>query len=187
MKVVSMDTGYVLKFKRRREGKTDYKFRYHILLSKKPRLVVRKTNKRIIAQIIEYNPEGDRTLVYFSSDMLKDIGIDVYPKNRMAAYLTGYVIGMIAKEKSITDLVLDIGLHKHHPKGRIYSVLKGVLEHDLNIPHGESILPDDDLIFKIGKRDYSKDKDKFFKKIDDNKDIILGKKKSGMKTKKAKK
>ena len=176
-----MDTGYVLKFKRRREGKTDYKFRYHMLLSKKPRLVVRRTNKRIIAQVIEYNPEGDKTLVYFASDNLKGIGIEVYPKNRMAAYLTGYVIGMLAKEKGIKDMVLDIGLHKHHPKGRLYSVLKGVLEHGINVPHGEGILPDDDLVFKAGNNDYSKDRDKFLKIINDKKAELLKGSKSGKK------
>ena len=183
-----MNSRYILKFKRRRNGKTDYKFRYHILLSKKPRLVVRKTNTRIIVQVVEYTPEGDKTLIYYSSDMLnKNLGINTAAKNRMASYLTGYIIGKLSKEKKIKDMVLDIGLHKHHPKGRIYSVLKGVLDQGIEIPHSDKILPDIKLLGSINGKDYSKDLEKYKKIIDENKDgFYKNKKENKTKTKKVK-
>ncbi|MBT3583115.1 50S ribosomal protein L18, partial [Candidatus Woesearchaeota archaeon] len=42
---------YTVKFRRRRAGKTNYHNRLALLLSRKPRLVIRKTNKYIICQI----------------------------------------------------------------------------------------------------------------------------------------
>ena len=44
----------VVPFKRKREGKTDYKKRLKLLSSSKPRLVIRKSLKNMTVQIIEY-------------------------------------------------------------------------------------------------------------------------------------
>ena len=46
-------------FRRKREGRTDYKKRLAMLKSGKARLVVRKTLKNIYAQIIKYDAKGD--------------------------------------------------------------------------------------------------------------------------------
>ena len=54
---------YRVPFRRRREGKTDYRKRLKLLLSRKPRLVVRKSLNNIIAQIVEYDEKGDRVVV----------------------------------------------------------------------------------------------------------------------------
>jgi len=43
--------GYVMKFRRRREGKTDYRKRLALVKSGKPILTVRRTNTQIIAHI----------------------------------------------------------------------------------------------------------------------------------------
>ena len=44
-----------IKFRRKREGKTDYRKRLKLLLGGKPRLVVRKSLKNITAQIAVYS------------------------------------------------------------------------------------------------------------------------------------
>ena len=160
-----MDSRYILKFRRRREGKTNYKHRYRLLLSGKPRLIVRLTNKRIIVQIAEYSKDGDRTIAYFSSDKLSDICIKNNYKNRFSAYLSGYIIGKAVSGK-VKEAVLDIGLHKHHPKGKIYSVLKGAVDAGLNIPHNDSILPDMNMITNTNGKDISKNLEDCIKKID---------------------
>ena len=41
-----------IEFRRKREGKTDYKRRLRLLLSNKPRLVIRVSLKNIIIQIL---------------------------------------------------------------------------------------------------------------------------------------
>ena len=58
-------------FKRRLEGKTNYRKRLRLLLSRKPRLVVRKSLKHVRAQIIEFDPVGDKTIVSASTEELK--------------------------------------------------------------------------------------------------------------------
>jgi large subunit ribosomal protein L18 len=54
---------YKVPLKRRRMGVTNYRKRRKLIMSKLPRLVVRKTNKHIIAQIVVARPQGDETLV----------------------------------------------------------------------------------------------------------------------------
>ena len=63
-----------IKYRRKLQGKTNYKKRLRLLLSKKPRLVVRKSLKNIIAQIIEYHPSGDKLLFSASSKELEKMG-----------------------------------------------------------------------------------------------------------------
>ncbi len=172
-----MKTGYLIKFRRRREGKTDYKHRYKLLLSRKPRLVIRKTNTRVITHIVDYNREGDRTLFYASSEQLRALGWKHSCKSIPASYLIGYLIGLEAKEKGIKELVLDIGLCKHHKKGRIYAALKGVLDAGISVPHNEEILPPEDRI--KGKHiKLEKDFEILKKKIEESKST----KKAGTKT-----
>lgn len=71
-----MATGprYFVSFRRRREGKTNYYSRLKLLLSGKPRMVVRKTNRHIICQLVEAKMEGDRTLVAANSSELVKYG-----------------------------------------------------------------------------------------------------------------
>ncbi|MEM2029232.1 MAG: 50S ribosomal protein L18, partial [Candidatus Bathyarchaeia archaeon] len=50
---------YSVPFRRRKEGKTDYRLRKKLILSGLPRLVVRKTNRNIIAQLVRATVIGD--------------------------------------------------------------------------------------------------------------------------------
>ena len=65
---------YKVPLRRRREGKTNYRKRLKLLLSGRPRLVVRVTNNRVIAQIVEYDPKGDKVVVGVDSSMLREYG-----------------------------------------------------------------------------------------------------------------
>jgi len=85
--------------RRRKEAKTDYKARLNLLKSNKPRLVIRKTNRYIIAQIVESNLAQDKVIADFSSQDLLEKG---WPKEKagslkslQAAYLTGF--GLVKK------------------------------------------------------------------------------------------
>ncbi len=49
-------------FRRKREGKTDYRLRIKLLLSNKPRLVVRRSLKNINVQLIDVSENGDVTI-----------------------------------------------------------------------------------------------------------------------------
>jgi len=141
--------------RRRMEAKTDYKARLEMIKSGKPRLVVRKTNKYMIAQIVKDNQAQDSVIVGASS---KDLLGKGWPKdktgslkNRAASYLTGFILGKMAKEKKISECILDAGMYRSIKKSRIYSVLKGAIDSGLKIPHSAEALPSDDLISVKGE------------------------------------
>ncbi len=134
---------YKVPLRRRREGKTNYKKRLKLLLSRKPRLVVRITNKRIITQVVEYGVDGDITIAYADSKELEKFGWKGDLNNTPAAYLTGLLIGKKALQKKINEAVLDIGLRTPSKGARVFAALKGAVDAGLKIPHSEEILPDE--------------------------------------------
>lgn len=141
-----MKRTFKLKFRRRRIGKTNHRKRLNLLKSKLPRLVVRVTRNNIIAQIVEYDVKGDRTLVNTTSLELKKYGWYGHNGNCPAAYLTGLLCGKKALAKNIKEAVLDIG-HKTPVKGsNVFAVLKGAIDAGMKIPHDSSCFPDEDRI-----------------------------------------
>ncbi|MEM3565640.1 MAG: 50S ribosomal protein L18 [Candidatus Bathyarchaeia archaeon] len=148
---------YSVPYRRRREGKTDYHKRKALILSRKPRLVVRGTLKNIIVQIVAAKPHGDEVLVSaHSRELLKNYGWKAPRGNLPAAYLTGLLCGLKAKAKGIEEAVLDIGLHSPTKGGRVFAVLKGVLDAGLNVPYGEEKLPDEERIQGMHIAKYAK-------------------------------
>ncbi len=135
-----------IRFKRRREGKTDYRVRLNLLKSGKFRLVVRKTTNNIIAQIVNYLPKGDEVLA--SADLIqlkRDFGWKG-GANVPAAYLVGYLLGTRAKKHKLDDLVLDMGLQSSTKGGKIFAVVKGMTDAGITIPCDESVFPSEDRI-----------------------------------------
>lgn len=138
---------YRVPVRRRREQKTDYYLRRKLLVSRLPRLVVRRNINNISAQIIESLPEGDRVLVTaHSNELRKNYGWKGHCGNIPAAYLTGLLIGLKAQKKKIKKTILDIGLQPSVKNNSLFAVLRGALDGELDIPHGEDVLPDDSRI-----------------------------------------
>ncbi|OYT25744.1 MAG: 50S ribosomal protein L18 [Thermoprotei archaeon ex4572_64] len=137
---------YKVKFRRRLEGKTNYYKRREMVKSGKPRLVVRKSNRRIITHIVIAKPEGDVTLAYAASDDLRGFGWKGSLKSTPAAYLTGLIIGYKALMKGIEYAIIDIGLHRPIRGSKLFAVLKGALDAGLEVPHSEEVLPSEDRV-----------------------------------------
>lgn len=133
-------------FKRRRLGKTDYDKRLKLLKSKKPRLVVRRSLKYITAQIIEFTPKGDRTVLSSSSQGLKKLGWNFACDNLPAAYLTGLSIGKLALKNKIDEAILDSGLYSSTKGSRVYGLVKGTIDAGLKVPIDNEVLPAEDRI-----------------------------------------
>jgi len=139
--------GYRVPLRRRREGKTNYRSRRALVLSKTPRLIVRLTLKNTILQIAEAEAVGDKIVVTaHSRELAKTYGWLGSGGNVPAAYLTGLLCGFKAISKGIGNVFLDIGLHIPTKGSRIFTALKGVLDAGLEVPHNESILPDESRI-----------------------------------------
>ncbi len=132
---------YRVPFRRRREGRTDYRHRSRLLRSGKPRAVVRKTLEQTIVQIVEPAKVGDTVLAAATSRDLVKQGWGAGTGNVPAAYLTGYLAGRRAVAKGITEAVLDIGLHKPTKGSRVFAALQGLLDSGLAVPHSPDVLP----------------------------------------------
>jgi len=134
-----------LPFKRRRDGKTNYKRRLALVKSGKNRVVIRKTLNNTLIQVINSTYEGDKTLTTAFSRELRDMGWNFHCGNTPSAYLTGYLCGKRAKEIA-EDFVLDMGLQRSIKGGRTYAALKGFIDAGCNVNVDESIFPPDERI-----------------------------------------
>ncbi|KAF2729386.1 ribosomal protein L5 [Polyplosphaeria fusca] len=101
---------YQVKYKRRRQGKTDYYARKRLITQAKNkynapkyRLVVRFTNRDIITQIITSEVGGDKIFSCAYAHELKRYGITHGLTNWAAAYATGLLLA----RRTLTKLKLD--------------------------------------------------------------------------------
>ncbi|MFP4546014.1 MAG: 50S ribosomal protein L18 [Methanomassiliicoccales archaeon] len=137
---------YKVPFRRRREGRTDYRHRARLLRSGMPRAVVRRSQNHTTIQFIEYGPEGDRVMATAHSRDIRKMGWEASTGTLPVAYLTGYLAGKRAVEKGIESAVLDIGLQVPAVGGCPFAALKGMLDAGVDIPHGEEVLPPEDRL-----------------------------------------
>lgn len=132
--------------RRKREGRTNYRKRLALLKSRKPRLVVRKSNKHVVVQLVQYAPDGDVVIEALNSKLLEKKGWKHSTKSIPACYLTGLAFGSKALAKGVKEAVLDLGLHPPVKGSRIYAVLKGVVDAGLNVPCQENVFPAKDRL-----------------------------------------
>lgn len=171
-----------MKYKRRRAGKTDYYARKRLITQAKNkynapkyRLVVRFTNKDIIAQITTSEISGDKVFVSAYAHELKRYGITHGLTNWAAAYCVGLLIARRALSKlklddkftgveepdgefSMTEAVevdgeerrpfkcfLDVGLARTSTGARVFGAMKGASDGGIYIPHSEKRFPGYDI------------------------------------------
>jgi len=148
--------------RRRLENKTNYTKRLLLLKGDHLRLVVRKTNKYLILQIVESDDAKDKVLYSLNTrDLLKQ----GWPKDKSgslkslaAGYLAGLLLGKKAKEiKQI--VILDSGLIPNTKGSRVYAVVKGISDSGINNKNNKKVIPSDEMI---------KGKYEFFEKIQES-------------------
>ena len=144
-----MSTGprYRVHFRRRREGRTDYRVRLRLLASGRSRAVVRCSGRRVRVAVVDFDPTGDRVVAMADST---ELGRIAFPPASLgstpAAYLTGFLAGLRAKARGAEGAVLDAGLHHPTPGGKLAAALKGLLDAGLQIPHGDEQFPSADRL-----------------------------------------
>lgn len=165
-----------VKPKRRRQGKTDYFARRRLVCqeknkydSKKYRLVVRRTNSKILTQIIYSTLTGDRVLCAAESDELRAHGLTAGLTNYSSAYATGLLIARrLLKQVGLADeykgqstvdgeyfnssdniegdrrpfkAVLDVGIQRTTTGARLFGALKGACDGGVDVPHSNKRFP----------------------------------------------
>jgi len=139
-------TRFTVRFRRKREGRTNYKKRLALLKSRKPRLVIRKTNTQMILQIAQYQPDGDRIIATVQSKELAKNGWKHSFKNLPAAYLAGMLIAKKAKAHKIEGAILDMGLTTPLKGTKIFAALRGAVDAGLQVPVSDSIFPTEERL-----------------------------------------
>lgn len=137
---------YKLPFKRRKDKLTDYRKRLKLILSGKPRIVVRRSIKHMKAQIIKFDKKGDKVLTSATSQELNKLGWVGSTSNIPAAYLIGLLVGKKALKNNIKSVIMDIGLQRSVKGSRIYATLKGAIDAGLSVPCSEDIFPSEERI-----------------------------------------
>ena len=101
---------FQVKQKRRREGKTDYRARRTMTLQDKTkydtpkyRMVVRLTNKDVVAQIVHSKVSGDEVLAAAYAHELPRYGVKVGLTNYASAYATGLLLA----RRTLAKLKID--------------------------------------------------------------------------------
>nr|UXY87988.1 60S ribosomal protein L5 [Cryptomonas curvata] len=155
---------FQVKWRRRREGKTDYYFRKRIISqdkrkynSPKYRVVVRISKHNILCQFVSSNIEGDKVINSSYSKKLSKFGILFGFTNFPSAYLCGiYLSKSILSGKNILTkshfflnqavsqtikASLDIGLTRATAGHKVFACMKGVIDGGIAIPHSEKKYP----------------------------------------------
>jgi len=136
-------------YRRRKENKTDYHARLGMLKSGRPRIIIRKTNKYIILQLVVSDIARDKVIVSANSRELINKG---WPKEKAgslksttAAYLTGILFAKKCEGK-VQYAIVDTGLYRNVRHSRIYAALKGLIDGGMKVPHNKEVFPSEERI-----------------------------------------
>ena len=134
--------------RRRKEGKTDYRSRMALLKSGIPRIVIRKTNKYILLQLIESKQAQDKIVVTTNSKELLKKGLDEnYAgslKSIPAAYITGILMANKLDKKN--EYIIDWGMAIEKKHGKICAAIKGLIDGGANVRASEKIFPSEERL-----------------------------------------
>ncbi len=147
---------YSVKYRRRREGKTDYKLRRGLVRSGRPRAVVRLSNNYVYIQITEATITGDIVRAAASSKELAGLGWKGAAGNLPSAYLTGQLAARRAVEKGVKEAILDIGLKSSTKGSKLFAALKGLTDAGLTVPYSPEPMPTMDRIRGVHISSYAK-------------------------------
>jgi len=132
--------------RRRRKGLTDYRLRRRFLLSKKPRLVCRGSDRYVSAAIVEAREGGDLTIASANSKEFRKLGWRFGLNNVPVAYLLGSLLARRVAKLDLTEVILDIGLSTPTRGNKLFAVAKGCLDSGLKILFDESVAPSEDRL-----------------------------------------
>jgi large subunit ribosomal protein L18 len=142
---MSKSKTFTVKFKRKREGKTDYKSRLKYLKSNKTRIVIRPSANNLLIQAINFKENGDTAICMNKATDLKKLGWDYHAGNIPSSYLAGLYFGAKNKDK-IKEAIIDLGLRSITKGDRLTAAIKGIVDSGINIPHSDSIFPSEEVI-----------------------------------------
>lgn len=140
------DARYTVRFRRRREYRTDYRLRRRLVLSDKPIFTVRRSNRYVYVSVSKPDIGGDKTLVTVSSKVLAEKYGWVSLKSIPAAYLTGLIAGLKAVKKGIEEAIVNLGPAWSRRASIPFAAAMGAKDAGLEISLGEEAYVDESRI-----------------------------------------
>ena len=159
IKTRSFHSRFQVKWRRRREGKTNYYSRKKLLLQDKQkynvakyRLVVRCSKKNILCQLIYSRLEGDFVVSSSYSKNLPNIGLPLINNNYSTSYINGLYLSKKFFSENFLDIkkkqpknnftvILDLGLVRVTTGNKVFAAMKGAVDGGFSIPHNEKRFP----------------------------------------------
>jgi large subunit ribosomal protein L18 len=135
---------YSATLKRNREGRTNYRKRAAILISKSPFVTIKISSQNVMCQVLKPSLGGDFVISSVHSRELKNYGW----KGSMNSIPACYLIGLLAAKKTLAAGIKNAILYtgNDHFTSRIAACLKGIVAAGLDVPVSKDILPEDTRI-----------------------------------------
>jgi large subunit ribosomal protein L18 len=136
--------GYIATLKRIRNGRTNYRKRAALLLSKRRFVTITVSDENVQAQIAYPMAKGDVTITSSHSRELARFGWNGSMNSLPACYLTGLLLGKKSLRKDVDEAVLYTG--KNPFTSRVAACLKGLIDSGMKIPASDSFPPEERLV-----------------------------------------
>lgn len=136
--------GYIATLKRIRNGRTNYRKRAALLLSRRRFVTITVSDENVQAQIAYPMSKGDVTITSSHSRELTRFGWNGSLNSLPACYLTGLLLGRKSLRKEVDEAVLYTG--KNPFTSRVAACLKGIIDSGMKVPASDSSFPPEERL-----------------------------------------
>ena len=136
--------GYIATLKRIRNGRTNYRKRAALLLSRRRFVTITVSDENVQAQIAYPMAKGDVTITSSHSRELTRFGWHGSLNSLPACYLTGLLLGKKSLRKNLDEAVLYTG--KNPFTSRVAACLKGIIDSGMKVPASDSSFPPEERL-----------------------------------------
>jgi large subunit ribosomal protein L18 len=136
--------GYIATLKRIRNGRTNYRKRAALLLSRRRFVTITVSDENVQAQIAYPMAKGDVTITSSHSRELTRFGWNGSLNSLPACYLTGLLLGKKSLSKDVDEAILYTG--KNSFTSRVAACLKGVIDSGMKVPASDSSFPPEERL-----------------------------------------
>ena len=137
--------GYVAILRRIRNGRTNYRKRAALILSRRKFITITISDENIHVQVAYTMSKGDVTVTSSHSRELTKYGWNGSLNSIPACYLTGLLLGKKCLQRGIDEAILYTG--KNSFTSRMAACLKGIIDSGVKVPASDSSFPTEDRIF----------------------------------------
>jgi large subunit ribosomal protein L18 len=136
--------GYIATLKRIRNGRTNYRKRSALLLSRRKFVTITVSDENVQAQIAYPMSKGDVTITSSHSRELTRFGWNGSLNSLPACYLTGLLLGKKSLRKEVDEAILYTG--KNPFTTRVAACLKGIIDSGMKVPASDSSFPPEERL-----------------------------------------